>query len=75
MAEEKANDAELGRLCSKGIDHIIKDKGRPTVRAEDLKVKLFAYGADIAGIMEMYANPMIKGFTTINADAQEGRDQ
>lgn len=30
----------------------------------DLKVKLFADGADLAGIKEMYANPMIKGFTT-----------
>ncbi len=29
-----------------------------------LKVKLFADGADLAGIREMYANPMIKGFTT-----------
>jgi len=30
----------------------------------DLKVKLFADGADLAGMMEMYANPAIKGFTT-----------
>lgn len=29
-----------------------------------LKVKLFADGADLAGIKEMYATPMIKGFTT-----------
>jgi transaldolase len=29
-----------------------------------LKVKLFADGADIAGIKEMAANPRIKGFTT-----------
>lgn len=29
-----------------------------------LKVKLFADGADLAGIKEMYANPLIKGFTT-----------
>lgn len=29
-----------------------------------LKVKLFADGADLAGIREMAANPMIKGFTT-----------
>jgi transaldolase len=64
-AEEKANDANwVVRSVSQAIDHIIKDKGRPMVRAEDLKVKLFADGADIAGIMEMYANPMIKGFTT-----------
>jgi len=29
-----------------------------------LKVKLFADGADLVGIKEMYANPLIKGFTT-----------
>jgi transaldolase len=29
-----------------------------------LKVKLFADGADISGMKEMAANPMIKGFTT-----------
>lgn len=29
-----------------------------------LKVKLFADGADLSGIKEMYANPLIKGFTT-----------
>lgn len=29
-----------------------------------LKVKLFADGADLAGIEEMYANPAISGFTT-----------
>jgi transaldolase len=29
-----------------------------------LKVKLFADGADLAGMKQMYANPMIKGFTT-----------
>ena len=30
----------------------------------NLKIKLFADGADLAGIKEMYANPMIRGFTT-----------
>jgi transaldolase len=29
-----------------------------------LKVKVFADGADKAGMLEMYANPLIKGFTT-----------
>src|SRR5947199_8126760 len=29
-----------------------------------LKVKIFADGADKAGMLEMYRNPMIKGFTT-----------
>lgn len=31
---------------------------------ENLRVKLFADGADLIGMKEMYANPMIKGFTT-----------
>jgi len=30
----------------------------------DLRVKLFADGADLAGMKEMAANPLIKGFTT-----------
>lgn len=30
----------------------------------DLKVKLFADGADKAGMLELYRNPLIKGFTT-----------
>jgi transaldolase len=29
-----------------------------------LKIKIFADGADIAGILELAANPLIKGFTT-----------
>lgn len=29
-----------------------------------LKIKIFADGADLAGMKEMYVNPMIKGFTT-----------
>jgi len=32
--------------------------------AADLKVKIFADGADKAGMFEMYRNPLIKGFTT-----------
>lgn len=30
----------------------------------DLRVKLFADGADAEGMMEMYKNPLVKGFTT-----------
>jgi transaldolase len=30
----------------------------------DLKVKIFADGADLPGIAKLYANPLIKGFTT-----------
>jgi transaldolase len=35
-----------------------------TKRVEDLQVKLFADGAEKAGMLEMYAKPYIKGFTT-----------
>jgi transaldolase len=31
---------------------------------DDLKVKIFADGADLSGIIEMSKNPLIKGFTT-----------
>jgi transaldolase len=34
------------------------------MKAEDLKIKIFADGADKAGMLEMYANPLIAGFTT-----------
>ena len=33
-------------------------------QAKELKIKLFADGADLAGMKEMAANPMTKGFTT-----------
>jgi transaldolase len=33
-------------------------------RINNLKVKVFADGADLGGIIEMYKNPLIKGFTT-----------
>src|SRR3546814_4474376 len=33
-------------------------------RVDDLKIKIFADGADLRGILEMYPNPWIKGFTT-----------
>ena len=29
-----------------------------------LRIKLFADGAERAGMLEMYRNPLIKGFTT-----------
>ena len=33
-------------------------------KIEDLKVKIFADGADLAGMLEMYKKPYIQGFTT-----------
>jgi transaldolase len=34
------------------------------VRPQDLRIQLFADGADKAGMLDMYRNPLIKGFTT-----------
>jgi transaldolase len=33
-------------------------------KLQQLRVKIFADGADLDGILKMYANPLIKGFTT-----------
>lgn len=33
-------------------------------RVEDLRVKLFSDGADLAGILEMHTKPWVRGFTT-----------
>ena len=33
-------------------------------RVDDLSVKIFADGADLAGMLELYRKPYIKGFTT-----------
>lgn len=38
--------------------------GNTMPRVQDLKVKIFADGADLGGIIEMARNPLIKGFTT-----------
>ena len=39
-------------------------KERGMTSTADLKIKIFADGADLAGMLEMRANPLIKGFTT-----------
>jgi len=36
----------------------------PMKSVADLKIKIFADGADVAGMLEMYRNPLIRGFTT-----------
>jgi transaldolase len=41
-----------------------KNRRLPMSRIQDLKVKIFADGADLNGILEMHKNPLIKGFTT-----------
>jgi transaldolase len=37
---------------------------KPMTRLSDLKIHVYADGAEIAGILEMAKNPLIKGFTT-----------
>jgi transaldolase len=39
-------------------------EGTPNVTVDQLRVKIFADGADKAGMLEMYRDPQIKGFTT-----------
>jgi len=39
-------------------------QGSQMGKLSGLNVKIFADGADLEGIKEMYANPLIKGFTT-----------
>jgi len=41
----------------------------------DLKVQIYADGADKAGILELYAKPYIKGLTTNPSSDEEGRHQ
>ena len=43
---------------------IILNKGLCMEKIENLKVKIFADGADKSGMLEMYAKPFIKGLTT-----------
>ena len=45
-------------------DLIISKGGTKREDDEELKVKIFADGADKAGMLEMYAKPYIKGITT-----------
>src|SRR6266576_1684362 len=40
------------------------DSRKPMKTVEELTVKIFADGAEKAGMLEMYAKPYIKGFTT-----------
>src|SRR5262249_10658088 len=40
------------------------EEGHGMKKLEELSVKIFADGADRAGMLEMYRRPLIKGFTT-----------
>lgn len=57
-------DATVATL-TEAIDWIAKQEGMMTASTvSELRTKLFADGAEKASMLEMYANPMIKGFTT-----------
>lgn len=45
-----------------GIDKVNGE--RNVTELKDLKIKIFADGANLAGMVELYKNPLIKGFTT-----------
>lgn len=53
----EAADWILSAIASGGEERGVK-------RIDELRVKLFADGADKAGMLDMYRNPFIKGFTT-----------
>jgi transaldolase len=47
------------------MERKVKQRGAAQVpKISDLKVKIFADGADYESILKLYANPLIKGFTT-----------
>jgi len=48
--------------CGNPVNKI--DEGSQMTSTTGLKVKLFADGADKAGMLEMYKDPLIQGFTT-----------
>ena len=57
-------DARAGSLTA-AVAWILGQRREHTVmNATNLNVKLFADGADLASMAKLYANPLIKGFTT-----------
>jgi transaldolase len=54
------------QVCGDTAEVPAKTVGRKgqRMKAVDLKIKLFADGAEKAAMMELYANPLIQGFTT-----------
>ena len=64
---ERQPDPPFVRVPSIGAaaDWILRTgRSRTMTSVADLKVKIFADGADKAGMLEMYAKPFISGFTT-----------
>jgi transaldolase len=63
---ERQPDPPFVRVASieAAVDWILRRRNEPMTSVADLKVKIFADGADRAGMLEMYAKPYIHGFTT-----------
>jgi transaldolase len=63
---ERQPDGPFVRVASiaAAADWILRRRNEPMTSVADLKVKIFADGADKAGMLEMYAQPYISGFTT-----------
>jgi len=56
---------DRAKSCTTGYSAFESARRRGNLKTvSDLKVKIFADGADKAGMLEMYAKPFIKGFTT-----------
>jgi len=64
--DERQPEPPFIRVVSIGAaaDWILRRRNEPMISVADLKVKIFADGADKAGMLEMYAKPYIHGFTT-----------
>lgn len=63
---ERQPEGPFVRVPSIGAaaDWILRRRNEPMTSVADLKVKIFADGADKAGMLEMYAKPFVHGFTT-----------
>ena len=64
--DERQPEPPFGRVPSiaAAADWILGRRNEPMTSVADLRVKIFADGADKAGMLEMYAKPYIHGFTT-----------
>jgi len=66
LEQSPANPDFVAATISVGIDYILtRAAEKPSVKSlTDLRVKLFADGANLSEMLRLYANPMIAGFTT-----------
>jgi transaldolase len=60
----RAPDVTVDSLAEAAEWILRQEEGSKVKRVNDLSVRIFADGADLAGMREMYRQPFIKGFTT-----------